>query len=239
MITKEIIREHIFLLKDEKYKEFHGSLVPGEETIIGVRVPVLRQYAKELSKDWEGSICDLVKTIGNDYYEEIMLQVMIIGLVKRPGLSWLKQQIDQYVPKISNWAICDVFCAGLKATRNHMAEMYDYLQKFLESDDEYAVRFSVVMLLDYYVNEEYLDKLFHHADRIKHDGYYVKMAVAWMLSVCFVKFYDETKAYMKDSVLDDFTYNKALQKARESYRLTPEQKAELNAMKRKGKKSDV
>ena len=153
MITKEIIREHIFLLKDEKYKEFHGSLVPGEETIIGVRVPVLRQYAKELSKDWEGSICDLVKTIGNDYYEEIMLQGMIIGLVKRPGLSWLKQQIDQYVPKISNWAICDVFCAGLKATRNHMAEMYDYLQKFLESDDEYAVRFSVVMLLDYYVNE--------------------------------------------------------------------------------------
>ena len=235
MITEETVREHIFSLKDEKYKEFHRSLVPGEETIIGVRVPVLRQYARELYREWEGDTAELIAEIGDDFYEEIMLQGMIIGLVKRPELQWLQQQIDEYVPKISNWAICDVFCAGLKATVRHMTEMYGYLQKFLESDDEYAVRFGVVMLLDYYVNEEYLDKLFYHADRIKHDGYYVKMAVAWMLSVCFVKFYDETKAYMKDSVLDDFTYNKALQKARESYRITPEQKAELNAMKRKGK----
>ena len=235
MITEETVREHIFSLKDEKYKEFHGSLVPGEETIIGVRVPVLRQYARDLYREWEGDTAELIAEIGDDFYEEIMLQGMIIGLVKRPELQWLQQQIDEYVPKISNWAICDVFCAGLKATVRHMTEMYGYLQKFLESDDEYAVRFGVVMLLDYYVNEEYLDKLFYHEDRIKHDGYYVKMAVAWMLSVCFVKFYDETKAYMKDSVLDDFTYNKALQKARESYRITPEQKAELNAMKRKGK----
>ena len=235
MITEETVREHIFSLKDEKYKEFHGSLVPGEETIIGVRVPVLRQYARELYREWEGDTAELIAGIGDDFYEEIMLQGMIIGLVKRPELQGLQQQIDEYVPKISNWAICDVFCAGLKATVRHMTEMYVYLQKFLESDDEYAVRFGVVMLLDYYVNEEYLDKLFYHADRIKHDGYYVKMAVAWMLSVCFVKFYDETKAYMKDSVLDDFTYNKALQKARESYRITPEQKSELNVMKRKGK----
>ena len=235
MITKEIIREHIFLLKDEKYKEFHGSLVPGEETIIGVRVPVLRQYAKELSKDWEGSICDLVKTIGNDYYEEIMLQGMIIGLVKRPELSWLKQQIDQYDPKISNWAICDVFCAGLKATRNHMAEMYDYLQKFLESDDEYAVRFSVVMLLDYYVNEEYLDKLFHHADRIKHDGYYVKMAVAWAVSVCYVKFPERTWELLEGNELDDFTHQKSIQKIRESFRVSKEEKDRLLTLRRSRK----
>ena len=239
MITEETVREHIFSLKDEKYKEFHGSLVPGEETIIGVRVPVLRQYARELYREWEGDTAELIAEIGDDFYEEIMLQGMIIGLVKRPELQWLQQQIDEYVPKISNWAICDVFCAGLKAAANHMTEMYAYLLKYLESDDEYSIRFGIVMLLDYYVNEEYLHKLFSHADRIKHDGYYVKMAVAWMISVCFVKFYDETKAYMKDSVLDDFTYNKALQKARESYRITPEQKAELNMMKRRGKRSDV
>ena len=94
MITEETVREHIFSLKDEKYKEFHGSLVPGEETIIGVRVPVLRQYARELYREWEGDTAELIAEIGDDFYEEIMLQGMIIGLVKRPELQWLQQQID-------------------------------------------------------------------------------------------------------------------------------------------------
>lgn len=233
MITEETVRRHIFSLQDEKYRDFHSGLVPGEKSIIGVRVPVLRQYARELMKEWEGDAGSLIREIGDNYYEEIMLQGMIIGLVRRSGLSWLYEQIDGFVPKINNWAVCDVFCAGLKETRKHLPEMYEYLQKYLASDDEYQIRFGIVMLLDYYINEEYLERIFMHADTISHDGYYVKMAAAWMLSVCFVKFYDETKAYMKESVLDDFTYNKALQKARESYRLTPEQKAELNEMKRK------
>ncbi|MGN0704689.1 MAG: DNA alkylation repair protein [Lentihominibacter sp.] len=233
MITEETVRKHIFSLQDEKYRDFHSSLVPGEETMIGVRVPVLRQYARELMKDWEGDAGSLIREIGDNYYEEIMLQGMIIGLVRKPGFSWLAEQIDGFVPKINNWAVCDVFCAGLKETRKHLPEMYEYLQKYLASDDEYQIRFGIVMLLDYYINEEYLGRIFMHADKISHDGYYVKMAVAWLISICFVKFYDETKAYMNESVLDDFTYNKALQKARESYRLTPEQKAELNEMKRK------
>lgn len=230
-ITRESIREDIFSLQDETYREFHSRLVPGESAIIGVRVPVLRQYAKMLSKAWGKSINGLLEMIGNDYYEEIMLQGMLIGIQKKPERDALFRQIEAYVPKISNWALCDVFCAGLKEVKKYPDETYEFLQKYLASDAEYDIRFGVVMLLDYYVREDYLERIFQITEGITHEGYYVKMAVAWLLSVCFVKFYDETKAFMQNCTLDAFTYNKALQKARESFRLTPCQKEELQRMK--------
>lgn len=236
-ITNETIREGIFSLQDQTYRDFHSKLVPGEQTIIGVRVPALRQYARALSKTWGKSVNELLKTIGDDYYEEIMLQGMIIGLQKKPERDALFQQIEAFVPKISNWAICDVFCAGLKEVKKYPEETYEFLQKYLVSDAEYDIRFGVVMLLDYYVREDYLARIFQIAESITHEGYYVKMAVAWLLSVCFVKFYDETKAFMQNRTLDVFTYNKALQKARESFRLTPCQKEELQRMKVSAKAS--
>ncbi len=234
-ITRDSIRQHIFSLKDDKYREFHRGLVPGEDTMIGVRVPVLRQYAKELYREYDGSGGSLIELIGDDYYEEIMLQGMIIGLQKKIGMDKLFRQIDGFVPKIKNWAVCDVFCAGLKQVKKYPEETYEFLQKYLSSQQEYFIRFGLVMLLDYYVNEEYLAGVLKTTEKITHEGYYVKMAAAWLISVCFVKFYDETKAFMKGCSLDDFTYNKALQKARESLRITTEQKDELKGMKRTGR----
>ncbi|MFW5647387.1 MAG: DNA alkylation repair protein, partial [Acetivibrio ethanolgignens] len=105
---------------------------------------------------------------------------------------------------------------------------------YLESDREYFIRFGVVMLLDYYVDGEYLEKLYAVFDSIHHEGYYVKMAVAWALSVCYVKFPKETRRYLENNkALDDFTYNKAIQKTCESYRVEPEEKERLKTMKRK------
>lgn len=231
--VKEEIREHIFSLKDDKYKEFHSRLVPGEESIVGVRVPVLRQYAKELSREYGDDADELISSIGDEYYEEIMLKGMIIGLQKNRTLKWLFDRIDEFVPQINNWAVCDVFCGGLKEAKKHRQEFYEFLGKYLRSSREFETRFAVVMLLSYFVDEEYIDELMKEADKVKRDEYYVQMAVAWLISVCFVKFYDRTREYMKDCSLDDFTYNKAIQKARESYRLTGEQKEELKAMKRK------
>lgn len=231
-ISKEAIREHIFSLKDSKYKEFHSSLVPGEDTIIGVRVPVLRQYAGELYREYGEDTDRLLSLIGDDYYEEIMLQGMIIGRQKKVDMDTLFRRIDSFVPKINNWAVCDTFCAGLKQVKKYRSETYEFLQKYLNSCEEYHIRFGLVMLLDYYVDEEYLQRVLKKTEEIDHDGYYVKMAAAWLISVCFVKFYDETKLFMQRCRLDDFTYNKALQKARESLRITTEQKDELNKMKR-------
>ncbi len=225
---KQKIKEKLFELSDQKYKEFHSGLCPGTDNIIGVRVPVLRNYAKELAKKY--NIEELLQEINNQYYEEVMLQGMLIGLEKQ-DFNTLQKQIRQFVPKIDNWAICDVFCAGLKQTKKHKKEMWNFLQKYLKSNKEFEIRFGIVMILDYYIEEEYLEKIFAIFDDITSDAYYVQMAVAWAISICLIRFYNETIKYLRIAKLDKFTYNKALQKAIESYRITKEQKEELKNMK--------
>lgn len=226
---KQKIKEKLLELADSKYKEFHSGLCPGTDNIIGVRVPVLRNYAKELTKEYE--VNELLKQIDNQYYEEIMLQGMLIGLAKQ-DFGMMQKQIEEFIPKIDNWAVCDVFCAGLKATKKRKEKMWHFIQEYLLSDQEFEIRFGVVMILDYYIEEDYLEKDFEIFDSITSQAYYVQMAVAWAISICLIKFYDETIQYLKTANLDDFTYNKALQKAIESYRITDEKKQVLREMKR-------
>lgn len=226
---KEKIKEKLIAMQDKKYKEFHKGLCPGTENIIGIRVPILRNYAKELLKqyDWK----TLIKNIDNEYYEEIMLQGMVIGLAK-DDFNSITQEIKKFVPKIDNWAVCDTFCAGLKITKKHKKEMWNFIQKYINSKKEFEVRFSVVMILDFYIEDEYLEKIFGIFDSIKREEYYIQMAVAWAISICLIKYYDKTLNYLKYAKLDKFTYNKALQKAIESYRITKEQKQTLRDMKK-------
>ncbi len=226
------IKEHLLKLVDKKYQEFHSKLCPNIDNILGVRVPVLRKYARELIQQYE--IKNLLSNIDNEYYEEIMLQGMIIGLSKEKDFNVIKSYIKDFVPKIDNWAICDVFCAGLKITKKYKKDMWELIQEYLKSDKEFYLRFSIVMILDFYIEKEYLQKDFEIFDSIKSNKYYVQMATAWAVSLCLIKYYDETIKYLKSKTckLDDFTYNKALQKARESFRITNRQKEELKKMKR-------
>lgn len=228
-MMKQKIKEKLFELADKKYKEFHGGLCPRTNNIIGVRVPVLRNYAKELVKEY--CVEDLLKQIDNQYYEEIMLQGMVIGLAKEDFKS-LQKQIEEFIPKIDNWAVCDVFCAGLKATKKHKEEMWNLIQEYLTSNKEFEIRFGVVMILDYYIEKEYIERVFHIFDAITSKEYYAQMAVAWAISICIIKFYNRTITYLETANLDKFTYNKALQKAIESYRTTKEQKDTLKGMKK-------
>ena len=227
---KQKIKKKLFELADPKYKEFHGGLCPGTENIIGVRVPVLRKYAQELfkEKDWKQTI----EEIDDEYYEEIMLQGMLIGQAKNEDINTILKYMEKYVPKIDNWAICDIFCAGLKITKKYKKEMWNFIQKYLKSDKEFEIRFAVVMILDYYIDEEYLKEDFKTFDDIKHEGYYVKMAVAWAISVCLIKYYEDTIEYLKTSKIDNWTYNKAIQKAIESYRISDNQKNFLRKLKK-------
>ena len=229
---KQKIKEELKKLADETYRKFHKGLCPGTENILGIRVPVLRDYAKKLSKKYE--IHELLNHIDNEYYEEIMLQGMLIGLEKAKDndIENILKDIEEFVPKIDNWAVCDTFCVGLKITKKHGKEMWDFLQKYVTSDKEFEIRFGVVMILDYYITEAYLEKDFAIFDYIKSDQYYVQMAVAWAISICLIKFYDKTLEYLKQAKLDKFTYNKAIQKAIESYRISDEQKTELRKMKK-------
>lgn len=220
------IKEELLEMQDIKYKEFHSKLCPETDNIIGIRVPILRNYAKELSKKY--SIQELLETIEDEYYEETMLKGMLIGLDKECNLG----HIREFVPKINNWSVCDVFCAGLKCTKKHKKEMWELINEYLKLDKEFEIRFAVVMILDYYIEKEYLKQDFKIFDSINHEGYYVKMAVAWAVSIALVKFYGETVEYLKECKLDKFTYNKAIQKAIESYRITDEQKKQLRKMKK-------
>lgn len=229
---KEEIKEQLKKLSDQKYKEFHSGLCPGTDSILGVRVPILRNYAKELIKKY--SLKELLENIDDEYYEEIMLQGMIIGQAKEKDFEKIKRWIQDFIPKIDNWAVCDVFCAGLKFTKKYEKEMWQLIQEYLKSSKEFYLRFAIVMILDFYIKEEYLDKDLEIFNNIKSDKYYVQMAVAWAISICLIKYYDKTIEFLRSGNcrLDNFTYNKSLQKARESYRISKEQKEELQAMKR-------
>lgn len=226
---KQKIKEELVNLQDKKYKEFHSSLCPGTNNMIGIRVPVLRNYAKELLKQYEFRC--LMENIDDEYYEEIMLQGMLIGLVKE-DFNTIMEYIKTFIPKIDNWAVCDVFCAGLKITKKNKEKMWEFIKPYLKSDKEFEIRFSVVMILDYYIEEEYLNQIFKIFNEIQSTEYYVQMAVAWAISICIIKYYSETLEYLKNAELDNFTYNKALQKGIESYRITPEQKQVLRNMKK-------
>ena len=226
---KEEIRQRLYKMQDLEYKKFHSNLCPNVDNIIGVRVPMLRQYAKELYNNYE--IEEIA--IGNKYYEELVIQGMLIGFQVNESIDKVIKQIKEFVPKINSWAVCDTFCAGLKITKKYYKEMFLLIKEYLKSNKEYEVRFSIVMLLDYYINDGYIDEVLDILFNIKFDKYYIQMANAWAISVCLNKYYEKTIKRLENSNLDDFTYNKAIQKAIESYRITNEQKEVLRKLKRR------
>ena len=223
------IEKSLYSLQDKKYQEFQKGLCPGVVNIIGVRIPELRKLAKELLKNYSSK--ELLENINDNYYEELMLQGMVIGGAKE-DINTILKYVKEFVPKIDNWAICDTFCTSLKITKKYKKEMWKFIQEYLKSDKEFELRFAIVMILGYFIDEEYLEKDFKIFNNIKSDKYYVKMALAWAISICVIKYYDRSIKYLeKEAILDDFTYNKAIQKARESYRLSKEQKDFLNTLK--------
>ena len=222
------IRQDLFEIQDLKYKELHGSLCPDMDNIIGLRIPKLREYAKELYKS--NKLEDI--KIGDKYYEELVIQGMLIGFQTKAPIEEAIKQVKEFVPKINSWAVCDTFCAGLKITKKYQTEMFKIIKEYLKSKQEYEVRFAIVMLLDYYINDQYIDQVLQILNNIKLDKYYVQMANAWAISICLIRYYNKTLEFLKTTKIDDFTYNKGIQKAIESYRITKEQKDYLRTLKR-------
>lgn len=222
------IRKTLEAMAEKEYGEFSSGLIPGEERMLGVRLPKLRTIAKALAKgDWK----NYLKNARDDSMEEVLLQGMTIGYVKAPFTD-IRPYLDTFIPKIKNWSICDSTCTTLKVAKKEPGAVWEYLQQYLGSEQEYEIRFGIVMILNYFISEEYIRQIFAWMDNIHHPGYYVKMAVAWNLSVCYVKYPKETSEYLKTCNLDDWTYNKAIQKMLESYRISDADKEELRGRKR-------
>lgn len=223
----EEIRSKLFNLSEDEYRNFHNKLCPNTENILGVRLPLLRNIAKDLAKNnWEAYLNNPY----NEYYEEIMIEGLTIGYIKA-DINTRFKYIKRFIPKIDNWAICDSFCNNLKFTKKNLNEVWEFISTYLSSNKEFELRFAIVMMLHYYINEEYIDRVLHILNDINHEGYYVKMAVAWAISFAYIKFPHKTLVFLKNNNLDSFTYNKSLQKIIESTRVSKEDKDLIRSMK--------
>lgn len=192
--------------------------------ILNATIPELRQQAKALAKtDWQQH------KFGKSY-QQVMLKGLVIGYTQLSLAEKLKH-IQAFVPQIADWAVCDVFCATLKFARQNQPQVWDFLQPYLASDKEFEIRFGVVMLLSYFIDDQHIEAVLAALDKIRHEGYYAKMAVAWAISVCFVKQWDKTLAFFENCQLPAWTYRKSVQKSCESFRLTDEQKSVLRKMR--------
>ena len=170
------IRMRLESLAEPDFRAFMAKLTPNvpKENMLGVRIPKLRKLAKELAKtDWR----TYLEEAKDDSFEEIMLQGLVIGYIKAE-LSEILIQVEQFLPKIDNWAVCDSFCAGLKLPKQYPQEMWEFIVPYLKDARPYYIRFGVVMLLDYYTDREHVKEGLALLDQIRNEDYYVKMAVA-------------------------------------------------------------
>jgi 3-methyladenine DNA glycosylase AlkD len=226
------IREELERLADKEYKEFHSALLPtvDRDRIIGVRLPQLRAIAARIKRAGpKGTLPELPQ---GDTLEETLVRGFVIAGADMPLEEHLKA-VAGFVPEIDCWSVCDSFVTSLKFVKKDRGRAWEFIQPYFESDRTYDIRFAAVMSLTYFKDGEYATRVFEKFDKIENDDYYVKMAVAWAVSVFFVNAREETRRYLENNRLDDFTFNKSLQKITESYRITPQEKAEIRAMKRK------
>ena len=228
-LTAADVKERLRELAEPGYQVFQAKLLPGTENVLGVRTPKLRALAKEILKgDWRTFLLENDR----EWYENDILQALVITGAKLETEERL-DYVKGFLPRIENWAVCDIFCGSLKDADRHPEVYWELVKPYLDSKEPYEIRFAVVMLLSHFVKAEYLEAAFAAFDRIESDHYYVRMGVAWAVSIYYVYFPKETEAYLNRCKLDDWTYNKSLQKIIESYRVSDETKARIRQMKRK------
>lgn len=229
-MTNQEIRKKLLESAEDNYRNFSASLIPGCDKMIGVRIPKLRLIAKEIAK---GNYKEYLKNAVDDSFEEVMIQGLVIGYIKA-DIDEVLEYVKEFVPKISNWSINDCFCSTLKIVKKNRDTVWNFMQQYLNSDKEFELRFLAIMLMDYYIEDEYVDKVIEILDSIHNDGYYLKMGVAWALASIYSNYPELVYMYLKEkSNLDNFTYNKAIQKTIESYRVSDNDKKMLKNMKRK------
>lgn len=214
--------------QDLEYKKFHSSLCPGISNIIGVRVPKVRKIVKNLLKqDYK----EYLNNVKNVYYEETLIEGLLIAQGNIP-LEDKLNYLDKFVPKIDNWAICDMVSSSFKLKKSEdLQRMWKYLLKYKDSNKEFELRFMIVMFLDYYLIDDYIKEVLEIIDSIISKDYYVKMAIAWLISVAFVKDKELILEYLKKNHLDNWIYQKSLQKIIESNRVSSEDKEMIRRMK--------
>ena len=227
MTYEEQIRQSLFELKDEKYKTFSAKLIPNidPDLIIGIRVPTLRALAKKLKDD--KNINQFLSALPHKYLEENSLHAYLIAEIKDFDLCI--NEINKFLPYIDNWATCDTLTP--KCFAKNLDKLFNQITLWLKSNQTYTIRFAIEMLMTHYLDKNFNPKHLKLVADVKSSEYYVNMMIAWYFATALAKQYDSTIKYIENGILNKWTHNKTIQKAIESYRITPEQKEYLRSLK--------
>ncbi len=211
--------EYLKSLSETKYKEFNNRLVTTKYEMLGIRLPILRKIAGEIFKGNYEAFLNICK---NTYYEEILIKGLVIGKIK--DIDELMLYFDDYILLIDNWAINDSFCNSLKIVNKDPDCFFNIVKRLIKGSYEYQVRVGLIILLSFYVKEEYIEEIFKILDSINSDLYYINMAEAWLICEIFTKYPENTIKYFENNNLNKFTINKAISKIRDSFRVSKEKK---------------
>ena len=223
------LRRELEQLADPGYKTFHEGLIPGSSMTYGVRLPALRALAQRVL---QGDPLGFLQNSRPASYEETMVRGLVVAGLQLP---WEEKRpwVEDFLPRIDNWALCDAFCNSLKPRfPGDEAELWAFARPLYSSVQEYEARFAVVLQLSHFVKAEHLEEGLLLLQQVQHPGYYAKMGVAWALSVWYVSFPQEVEALLAQRTLEPWVQNKTIQKIRESRRVRPEEKEALLRYKR-------
>ena len=224
MTAGNTLHKELFALQDKEYRDFTAKLTPSidKEKIIGVRVPVLRKFAKEFYKN-KSAAEEFLSALPHHYYEENLLHGFLVEQIK--DFQSAVEHTEVFLPFVDNWAVCDTFSP--KIFQKHPKEVYEYIQKWIKSDKTYMIRYAVGLLLSNYLDEHFQKEMLKLVSEVKSEEYYVNMMLAWYFATALAKQYKATIPLIEAKTLPLFVQNKTIQKARESKRISTETKEYL------------
>ena len=221
------IRAELFKMQDINYRDFNSKLIPtvDKESMIGIRTPDLRKYAKQLGKS--SDVIEFLQTLPHKYFDENQLHAFIISEIK--DFKNCIDEINIFLPYIDNWATCDQLSP--KVFKKHHSELFVYIEDWLKSDKVYTLRFGIGMLMEHFLDEDF-DILYPEmVSKIRSGEYYINMMIAWYFATALAKQYESVIPFIENNSLDVWTHNKAIQKAVESLRISDEKKEYLKSLK--------
>lgn len=221
------LQQQLFTMQDLKYRDFHSRLLPGidKETIIGIRTPILRKFAMEFRKTEESR--QFLKELPHQYYEENNLHMMLLSAERDYEICL--EQVKAFLPYIDNWATCDLPLP--KCYAKHKEELIFEIEQWMASGKTYTIRYGIGVLMRLYLDEDFRPEYLEWVISVRSEEYYVNMMIAWYLATALAKQWDATIPYLEEKRLFEWVHKKTIQKAIESYRITPEQKVYLRSLR--------
>ena len=221
------LQKQLFELQDLKYRDFHSKLMPetDKETVIGIRTPVLRKFAKEFAGTLEAEA--FLRQLPHRYYEENNIHMMLITGIK--DYEKCMEEIQRFLPCIDNWATCDY--PAPKCFARHKDQVLEEAKRWISSGETYVIRYGIGMLMRLFLDEDFSSEYLEMTAAVQSQEYYVNMMIAWYFATALAKQWDATVPYIEQHKLSDWVHRKTVQKAVESYRITPEQKEYLKGFR--------